>query len=376
LEAALARRTAPALKTIERLRDLLTEAACSCDRVLSADAEADAHQLAAPVDVLLALATSHIEAHAQRLLAGARKDTEDARRRLEQQVRDTETIAARADELQRRNEELTSHLKSANARAMELQTAAEGHEREVAAIRQQLAVESTERVRLSAQLESVRTALGTQPVVVVKAQAPGRDETALEPAGSRDKRPERGSPADAVTSKRVETPEPVKSDPVLTQYATELLQTIDAAYNADLESGLNPSQLVDRLVGGLRHAQDLFAGLAARRGQPKATEFERCVDELLDSKSSSSFSRHLAIASYAMRDTSGNPPLVSGHPRAERPSVPAPAEPSKGHVSSAPAGNGAGRPAPATGAVVVERSHYVPTRISSKPITGRANLGR
>jgi hypothetical protein len=211
---------------------------------------------------------------------------------------------------------------------------------------------------------------------VVEAKAPGTDETAIEPAGSQDRLPERRSPVDAVTSERVETQEPVKSDPVLTKYATELLQTVDAAYNADLESGLNPSQLVERLVGGLRHAQDLFAGLAARRGQPRATEFERCVDELLDSKTSSSFTRHLAIASYAIRDTSGNPPLVSGHPRAERPSVPASAEPSGGQASTAPTGNGAGRPAAATGAGVVERSLYVPTLISSKPITGRVNAGR
>src|SRR5262245_24340741 len=105
LEAAFARRTAPALKTLERLRDLLTESASSCDRVLSADAEADARQLAAPLDGLLALAASHGEARAQGLLAGARQDMEDVRRRLEQQVRDTETVAARADELQRRNKE-------------------------------------------------------------------------------------------------------------------------------------------------------------------------------------------------------------------------------------------------------------------------------
>jgi hypothetical protein len=360
------------LKTLERLRDLLTEAASSCDRVLSADAEADAHQLAAPLDGLLALAASHGEARAQRLLAGARQDIEDVRRRLEQQVRDTETVAARADELQRRNRELTIHLQSANARAVELQAAAESHQREIAAIRQQLAVESTERARLSAQLDNVRTALGiTQPVSVQPAQAPGQDETTMEPAGNRDKGPEHGSP-DAVTSKRVEPAEPVKSDPVLRQYATELLQTVGVAYNADLESGLNPSQLVERLVGAMRHAQDLFAGLAARRGQPKATEFERCVAELVDSKSSSPFPRHLAVAAYATRDTSGSPP-VSGHTHAERPSVPA-TEPPRGQVSSAPGGSGAGRPTPAAGAVVVERSLHVP--LSAQPITRRVSLGR
>jgi hypothetical protein len=376
LEAALARRTGPVLKTLERLRDLLTEAACSCDRVLSADAEADAHQLAAPLDGLLALAASHGEAHAQRLLAGARQDIDDARRKLEQQVRDSETVAARTDELQRRNKELTILLQSANARVVELQTAAEGHQREMAAVRQQLAVESAERARLSAQLDNVRTALGvvTQPVSILAAQPPDPDETVSEPAGSRDKGPERESPVDVVTSKGVEIREPVNTDPVLTQYATELLQKVGAAYYSDLESGLNPSQLVERLVGELRRAQDLFAGLAARRGQPKATEFEQCVAELLDSKSSSSFPRHLAIASYATRDTSGNP--VSGHPHAERPSVPAPPEPSRGKVSSAPGVSGAGRPAPAAGAAVIERTLHAPTLVSSQPITRRVNLGR
>jgi hypothetical protein len=376
LEAALAKRTAPALKTLERLRDLLTEAASSCDRVLSADAEADARQLAAPLDGLLALAASHGEARAQSLLAGARQEIEDVRRRLEQQVRDTETATARADELQRRNKELTVHLQSANVRAVEQQAAAENHRREIAAIREQLAVESSERARLSAQLDNVRTALGvTQPASVQPAQATGQNETSLEPAGSRDKGPAHGSP-DAATSKHVEPPEPVKSDPVLTQYATELLQTVGAAYNADLESGLNPSQLVERLVGGLRHAQDLFAGLAARRGQPKASEFERCIAELVDSKSSSSFPRHLAVAAYATRDTSGSSPLVPGQTHAERPSVPATHEPPSGQVAGVPGGSAASRPIRAAGAVVVERSHHVPTPLPAQAITRRVSLGR
>jgi hypothetical protein len=359
---------------LERLRDLLAEGASSCDRVLSADAGGDAHQLAAPIDGLLALAATHVEAHAQRFLANARKDAEDARRRFEQQVRDTATIAARADELQRCNEELTRQLRSANARTMELQGSAERHQREIAAVRQQLAVESTERARLSAQLDSVRTALGVaQPVPVSETQAPGQDEARPEPPGNRDKGPERGSPAQAVTSKRVETHEPVASDPVLTQYAAELLEKVGAAYNAALESGLTSSQLVERLVGDLRKAQDLFSGLATRRGRPKATEFERCVSDLLDSKSISSFPRHLAIASYAMRDTCGDSPVASGHPHAERPPAPGP---SKSQVSSAPGVGVADRPATAARSVVGEGTLQVPTLVSSAPSTRRINVGR
>jgi hypothetical protein len=88
----------------------------------------------------------------------------------------------------------------------------------------------------------------------------------------------------------------------LVEYATELLDTAEGAYWADLNDGTLPAAAVDRLTESLRNARDLFVRRTRSSGGDETT-FKHQLMARLNSKSDNWFARHLAIAIYELYPT-------------------------------------------------------------------------
>jgi hypothetical protein len=110
------------------------------------------------------------------------------------------------------------------------------------------------------------------------------------PAGAAGRRDDQTPPAPIV--------EP--SDPALTAYVESLLDAAETRYREDLESGLLPLDVVERLTANLRHACDQFMDRAGRPQNGKASLFETALMRLVDMRGSSAFGRHLGIAAYEL----------------------------------------------------------------------------
>jgi hypothetical protein len=97
-------------------------------------------------------------------------------------------------------------------------------------------------------------------------------------------------------------PHPEQDDGALdfnpSEYVRELLNEIEAVYDADQASGMPFNELVDRLIGNLRYGAAVFArriGFASSRDR---NIFHQQLTAILDAKGGTVFGRHLAIAAY------------------------------------------------------------------------------
>jgi hypothetical protein len=89
-------------------------------------------------------------------------------------------------------------------------------------------------------------------------------------------------------------------DPALTTYAATLLDAAETSYREDLESGLVPLDVVERLTSNLRRARDLFAQHAGHLENGHGSLFETTVMRLVDTRGGTAFGRHLGIAAYEL----------------------------------------------------------------------------
>jgi len=80
------------------------------------------------------------------------------------------------------------------------------------------------------------------------------------------------------------------------EYAQQLCDEVEAQYVADVESGVNPCELVDQLTKNLVEAGGRFA--AAYGDSPQADGFDRQLMSAIDRQRNSLFGRHLAVAVY------------------------------------------------------------------------------
>jgi hypothetical protein len=122
--------------------------------------------------------------------------------------------------------------------------------------------------------------------------SPGRSASAAVP-----------TPAEAAARATVPPPAaPVTEAPeaTLVSYAATLLEAAETSYRQDLESGLLPLDVVERLTSNLRRAHGLFAQHAGHLQNGHATLFETTVMRLADTRGGTAFGRHLGIAAYEL----------------------------------------------------------------------------
>jgi len=164
--------------------------------------------------------------------------------------------------------------------------------------------------RVSAILESIRSAIGGGLAVapaIETSEAPS-EATSEHPANS--KVPETALnhegqrvAVDQFTSSSAPTLKVVArgsadSDPALTACAKQLLEQVEESYQSDVESLQRPADVVDRLVIQLRTARELFQAQCSGDEAFANEEFDRQISHVLDAKGATAYGRHLGIAWY------------------------------------------------------------------------------
>src|SRR5580765_5251525 len=159
-----------------------------------------------------------------------------------------------------------------------------------------LELECVERRRALAVLDSIRSTIGV---------APPRQGSAA-PADVRPEaldlmppRVERAAASESARPLKLVTADPTPNNASWSEYATQLLEQIEASHQYDVESLERASDVVERLTEYLRMAHELF--LTRFKGEPAAAEeFDRQMGRLLETKEATTFARHLGIAWYAI----------------------------------------------------------------------------
>jgi hypothetical protein len=85
----------------------------------------------------------------------------------------------------------------------------------------------------------------------------------------------------------------------LAGYVSELFDHVESSYWIDLNGGMRPADIVDRLTESLRRAHDAFSQRVSSADSSERTLFHETLTTLLDSKAATSFGRHLAAAAYS-----------------------------------------------------------------------------
>jgi hypothetical protein len=98
----------------------------------------------------------------------------------------------------------------------------------------------------------------------------------------------------------VEAGSGAQPETALASYVASLLDTVEAGYRKDLESGLVPLDIVQRLSSSLRQARDMAAQRADRSQPLEVSLFETAVMRLVDARGGTPFGRHLAIAAFEL----------------------------------------------------------------------------
>jgi hypothetical protein len=100
----------------------------------------------------------------------------------------------------------------------------------------------------------------------------------------------------------------------LRAYAMLLLDEVEYVYGADVSSGKQNVDLVERLTGNLRCAQEAYARRLESIPQPDGGPdlFDERLNTVLDTKGATAFGRHLSVAAAAIvRVTSSTEPTAS-----------------------------------------------------------------
>ena len=197
---------------------------------------------------------------------------------------------------------------------------ADARRQECAALSQQLEAAHTRNEGLLKALQAVH---GHIQHAMTSVRSPGPDATGggtdgnastgatphtAAPAPGQPSHPPTGGPVAQATAVEVAvepTMQPATApvveppEPQLTTYVTSLLDVVESSYKKDLESGLVPLDVVQRLTANLRHARDLF--VARADDQPvEASFFETALMRLVDTRGATAFGRHLGIAAYEL----------------------------------------------------------------------------
>jgi hypothetical protein len=259
-------------------------------------------------------------ARAERLdaeLGVARDELTDTRARL-----DAERTARARAELEstdaRARYEQTLAEREADLRRQAAELDAQRHE--CATLTQQLAAVRAGNQSLLGMLQTFHGQIGRVMTSVLQAGSEGTGEGHGTTAGSGAARTEAVAAEQAPARPAVAPAEPAAADasawhpapppsgasavhcddPALATYATTLLDAAESSYREDLESGLVPLDVVERLTSNLRRARDLFAQHAGHLQNGHASLFETTVMRLVDTRGGTAFGRHLGIAAYEL----------------------------------------------------------------------------
>jgi len=194
----------------------------------------------------------------------------------------------------------------------------ESARREARRLADELEAASAERTRLSALLESIRSAVGAVmpppdpgPSASIHTEASHASssaseaphaEGASEPQASTEPAPSDSDrslafiarPAPAADSSRA------APDPALRHAATQLLDQVETSYHQDVQSLQSPFDVVNHLVMQLRTSRELFLMRFSNDKAAADEEFDRQISWLLDARGATSFGRHLGIAWHEM----------------------------------------------------------------------------
>jgi hypothetical protein len=114
--------------------------------------------------------------------------------------------------------------------------------------------------------------------------------------------------SEAVPVHKAEPPQnevSVAHPPEWREYACQLLEQIESAYQHDVDTSERPSDVVDHLTEYLRIARDMFSTRFIDAAEAPQ-EFDRQVTAVLDAKGTTPFGRHLAIAWYVVGRPAGS----------------------------------------------------------------------
>jgi hypothetical protein len=160
-----------------------------------------------------------------------------------------------------------------------------------------LELERTERRRALAVLDSIRSAMGGGIAPPRQAFTAPTDVQAVEAPAPVSLGVERVTASESARPLKLVSSEPTPHNARWSEYATQLLDQIEASHQYDLESLERPSDVVARLTECLRMAREVF--LTRFKDEPAAGgEFDRQIALLLDARSATTFARHLGIAWY------------------------------------------------------------------------------
>jgi hypothetical protein len=303
-------------------------------------ASALSSKLLQEITAAVAAAIAETEASAQQALNDERQQFEVVERELRRQ------LAAALDDLEKQRDDARAVKnqytieRAARARAEEWLAAAQSTQNQIAAgyterlraaeaeieatrrearrLADGLEAESAERARLTIVLESIRSAMGgvtplpnPGPSASSHADAPNVQSPANHNLPAEESNEDHGSmeqsPSDSARNLTFigrPAAEPERRgpapDPVLSAALTQLLDQVEESYQNDVASLQSPFDVVDRLVAQLRTSRELFLMRCNNDKTVADEEFDRQISELLDTKGSTAFGRHLGIAWHEM----------------------------------------------------------------------------
>jgi hypothetical protein len=320
---------------VASMSGLLRQLQQACDLALDARLTPGPLDVSPAVDKIVAAAMAEAQAAADRARARYEAELVELRARrqlLEGSLEDARDKMAAALTMasRERNEravaegargEAERHAASLRTKLQAAQSELSSLRAELAAVDAQLTAERAKRARLDAALQSVHQVVEQAverltPPPTRSATTPDQSSgSTSEVARGAEGEPEassdgRASSADAAPARAIALFSPQQrpdtpSDSEVVEWVRELLDDTEALYHADSAAGRTPGDMLAHLTANLSAARERcderFAG-----HREASSSFEVQVRMLLNSKSGTSFGRHLGIALHDLY--SGAPP--------------------------------------------------------------------
>jgi hypothetical protein len=225
-----------------------------------------------------------------------------------------ELVRAEADADVRQAQALVGHLMGES----------EAQRQEISELQQRLEAEKARNRRLAVAFEAFRRAVSLAEPIESASQTPSPAQESLQHLEPGDMERHMGrhatpepallvsdNAASDVTRMAPPTAAPTRpftvasitsdadSNTRLAGYVSELFDGVESSYWTDLNAGMRPADVVDRLTENLRRAHDAFGQRVSSVDSSERTLFDETLTTLLDSKAATSFGRHLAAAAYS-----------------------------------------------------------------------------
>jgi hypothetical protein len=249
-----------------------------------------------------------------------------------QLVADERTARAQAERsVETVRQALTSEMSEMRERLQKQTVAMAAQDERLSELRDQMQAGELERAKLVATLDTVnkavqRAVLAMDPAAVSSLPVAAAQASVVPPTPAPEAGRAQASEPKKKAEPRAETAPPNASGPGTTgaatrraageaqastatppengaawNCATDLLNQAESMYWDDLNSGLQPLEVVTRLTDNLRHAAELFIARFPAAAVDAPSIFEQYVTRAIDLHAATSFGRHLGIAAYELR---------------------------------------------------------------------------